>query len=64
MAVVPSPAATYPAMEHLLGMDRASGRMFHLHVHYQLVLGERFVKNHRLPLEAEFLASTRALWAH
>lgn len=51
----------YPAIEHYLGFDTDSGRMFHLHVHYQLVLGERFVKNYRLPLETQFLDSAR-LW--
>jgi hypothetical protein len=49
----------YPAIEHYLGFDADSGRMFHLHVHYQLVLGERFVKNYRLPLETQFLDSAR-----
>jgi thymidylate kinase len=57
----PAPWATYPGMEHYLGIDRSSGRLFHLHVHYQLVLGEQHVKNHRIPLEDEFLGSTRRL---
>jgi hypothetical protein len=58
--VVPPPADAHPAMEHYLGFDRASGRLFHLHVHFRLVLGERYVKNHRLPLERELLDNTRA----
>jgi thymidylate kinase len=33
--------------------------LFHLHVHYQLVLGEQFVKNYHLPLEALFFDSVR-----
>ncbi len=49
----------YPALEDYLGFDPEAGRMFHLHVHYQLVLGEQFVKNYRLPLEAQFFASAR-----
>jgi hypothetical protein len=59
--VVPPPADAHPAMEHYLGFDRASGRLFHLHVHFRLVLGERYVKNHRMPLERELLDTTRAL---
>jgi hypothetical protein len=35
--------------------------LFHLHVHYQLVLGEAFVKNYCLPVEGPFLDSTRLL---
>jgi hypothetical protein len=59
--VVAPPEAAYPAVQHHLGLDRASGRLFHLHVHFQLVLGERYVKNHRLPVERELLDSTRIL---
>jgi thymidylate kinase len=53
--------SAYPGIEHFLGMDDLSGRLFHLHVHYQLVLGERFVKNYRLPIEGEVLGSIRFL---
>jgi hypothetical protein len=49
----------YPGLEDYLGFDPTSGRLFHLHVHYQLVLGEQFVKNYRLPLEAHFLDSAQ-----
>ena len=49
----------YPSIEDYLGFDHASGKLFHLHVHYQLVLGEQFVKNYRLPLEEKFLDHTR-----
>ena len=55
------PADAHPAMDHYLGLDRGSGRLFHLHVHFQLVLGERYIKNHRLPLERELLDHTRPL---
>lgn len=45
----------YPAIEDWLGFDRSSGRLVHLHVHYQLILGEQFVKNYHLPLEQSLL---------
>lgn len=51
------PFRQYPAMEDYLGFDRDSGRLIHLHVHYQLILGEQFVKNYHLPLEQIFLES-------
>lgn len=60
--VLAAPGKRYPAVEDYLGFDAESGRSFHLHVHYQLVLGEQFVKNYRLPLETHFLASVR--WLH
>jgi hypothetical protein len=50
-----APGRHYPSMENHLGFDDVTGRLFHLHVHYQLVLGERFIKNYRLPLENRFL---------
>lgn len=54
-----APGRHYPAIENYLGFDHATGSLFHLHVHYQLVLGEQFVKNYRLPLEYDFLDSTQ-----
>ena len=44
---------------HFYGLDRASGRLVHVHAHFQLVLGDDTTKNYRLPIEAAYLASTR-----
>jgi len=49
---------SYPAIESYLGLDPDSGKLLHLHVHYQLTLGERYLKGYRLPWE-ELLLSTR-----
>ncbi len=57
--VLAPPGKRYPAVEDYLGFDPASGKSFHLHVHYHLVLGEQLVKNYRLPLETHFLDSVR-----
>ncbi len=59
--LIPPPGRTYPAIESYLGFDRTDGRLFHLHVHYQLVLGEQYVKNYRIPVEEYILNSTRFL---
>lgn len=61
MATVPDRTIAHPALEHYLGLDRRTGRLFHLHVHYQLILGEKHVKNHRLPIERAVLRSTRTM---
>ncbi len=53
-----APGKDYPGIENYLGFDPHSGKLFHLHVHFQLVLGEQFVKNYRLPLETQFLDET------
>lgn len=52
-----APGKAYPGIENYLGFDAKSGRLFHLHVHYQLILGEQFVKNYVLPLEQQVFAS-------
>ncbi|HEX5586201.1 MAG TPA: hypothetical protein VFZ17_02740 [Acidimicrobiia bacterium] len=57
----PVAASDFPGMEHYLGLDRGCGRLFHLHVHHQLVLGEQHVKNHRLPVEHHLLSETTTL---
>jgi thymidylate kinase len=40
-----------PGMQAYLGFDSESGRLVHLDVHYDLVMGERLIKNHHLPIE-------------
>lgn len=44
-------ARAFPGREGFLGFDSSTGRLAHLDVHYELVLGEQLVKNHRLPIE-------------
>jgi thymidylate kinase len=47
----------YPGIEDYVGFDPATGKLSHLHVHYQLTLGEKFLKGHRLPWEETVLAT-------
>ena len=49
----------YPGVEDYLAFDAERGVLSHLHVHYQLTLGEKFLKGHRLPWEREALAARR-----
>jgi hypothetical protein len=51
----------FEGLEDFLGMDHGTGRLIHLHVHYRLVLGEKRVKNHHLPLEQWLLTDSRML---
>lgn len=59
--LIPAATGIFPGIEHHLGLDRETGRLFHLHVHYQLVLGEEFIKSYRLPLEDRFLRGTQVM---
>lgn len=44
----------YPDMEDYLGFDPETGMLVHLHVHYSLILGQKYIKNHHLPIEDLF----------
>lgn len=41
----------YPGVKDFVAYDRSLDRFIHLHLHYQLVLGDRWVKVYRLPVE-------------
>lgn len=49
------PSRRYPGVEDFFALDEDSGRLFHVHLHYRLILGERFFKNYRVAWEQEFL---------
>jgi hypothetical protein len=57
---VVKPGRGYPGIEDYVGFDPETGVLTHLHVHYQLTLGEKFLKGYRLPWEELYL-STRVL---
>lgn len=49
----------HPATLSFLGYDRRSGQLIHIHLHFLLIVGERLLKNYRIPWEAVLL--TRAI---
>lgn len=57
---VVKPGYGYPGIEDYVGFDPDTGTLVHLHIHYQLTLGEKFIKGHRPPWEERYLA-TRVL---
>ena len=46
----------HPSVLSFLGYDEASGRLVHIHLHVRLIVGERLLKNYRLPWEEVVLA--------
>jgi thymidylate kinase len=50
------PARSYVGIEDYLALDYPSGKLVHLHLHYRLILGEKFLKGHRLPWDERILA--------
>jgi thymidylate kinase len=45
----------HPAVSSYLGYDEPSRRIVHLHLHFRLVVGEKLLKNYRLPWETAIL---------
>ena len=55
-----TPLRSYPGIEDYLTLDDDdTGRLVHLHLHYQLTLGEPFLKGYRLPWEPLLLSTRR-----
>ena len=50
---------TYVGIEDYLGFDEESGIIVHLHLHHQLMLGEKHLKVFYIPLEKAILNSRR-----
>lgn len=52
-------ARTYVGIEDFLGFDYETGKLIHLHLHSQLVVGEKHLKGFHLPWESEILSHRR-----
>ena len=59
--MISQPEKWYPGMEDYLGFDCETGKLCHLHVHYKLILGQKYIKNHHLPIENIVLSDLRIL---
>jgi thymidylate kinase len=46
---------SYPGIKDFIGLDNQSGKWVHIHAHYTLNLGDRWVKSYHLPIEREIL---------
>ncbi len=46
-----------PGVQHFYGLDQETGRLVHVHAHFQLILGSDLSKNYRLPVEQVYLGS-------
>lgn len=45
----------YPAVEDYLGFDEETGKLVHIHLHWQMIAGEPKLKGFRLPWEQQIL---------
>ena len=51
-------AEELPGVRNYYGCDPKTGRLIHVHLHFQLILGNDLSKNYRLPLERAYLESS------
>jgi thymidylate kinase len=49
--VISQPWHRYPDIEDWLGFDEETGRLIHIHLHYKLLMGRRYVKELGFPYE-------------
>lgn len=49
------PYKAYPGIEHWLGLSKKEGVFVHVHLHFRLVYGEKFIKAHRYGNESSLL---------
>lgn len=54
---VSQPWARYPGIEDWIGFDTKTQKLVHVHLHYQLILGKKYVKEQSLPWE-DFVLDT------
>jgi thymidylate kinase len=52
------PKYRLPGVLNYYGLDELTGKLIHLHTHYQLILGHDFTKNYRIPIEEPYLSSS------
>jgi len=55
---LPPKAEKLPGVRDFYGYDQKTGKLIHVHAHFQLILGNDLSKNYRLPLEKAYLASS------
>jgi thymidylate kinase len=57
-AALPPKGEGLPGVQDYYGYDEETGRLVHVHAHFQLILGSDLSKNYHLPLERVYLASS------
>jgi hypothetical protein len=45
----------HPAVSSFLGYDERGGQLIHIHLHFRLIVGEKLLKNYRIPWEEAVL---------
>lgn len=54
---VSSPDSRVPGIMNFFGLDKPTGKLVHVHAHFQLILGHDLTKNYHLPIEQAYLSA-------
>lgn len=57
---VPQKGAVYPNVDEWIGFDYDTGRLVHVHLHYQIITGTKYNKEYVFPMD-ELLVSSRLI---
>lgn len=57
---VPQKGARYPMVDEWIGFDYDTGKLVHVHLHYQIITGTKFNKEYIFPID-ELLMKTKVL---
>jgi len=54
---VPQKSSRYPMVDEWIGFDRGTGKLVHVHLHYQIITGTKFCKEYIIPINEEIIES-------
>ena len=54
---LPQKGCRYPLVDEWIGFDYSTGKLVHVHLHYQIITGTKFVKEYIFPLDEEIISS-------
>lgn len=53
----PQKSSRYPMVDEWIGFDRDTGKLVHVHLHYQIITGTKFCKEYFFPVDNEIIES-------
>lgn len=55
--VIPQKGCRYPNVDEWIGSDNTTGKLIHVHLHYQIITGKKYNKEYIFPIEKEAINS-------
>lgn len=58
--VIPQKGCRYPHVDEWIGFDNSTGKLVHIHLHYQIITGKKYNKEYVFPID-ELVINSRVL---